>query len=784
MTSRLAGEHQRSAGALDLFTVLEDSVTSSKSIPLPSSSPASHRADDTQTTTTIIAPPITGVSATAAASSSVTEPSVLGERSLPQVQNLRPPEVASPESLANHISNPKKSILRDTRDQKPLSRGPHTRLPLDENTFLPPGLSLVAPKTIQPLGRDPEPGQLKLRQPSGAVPRPRPKLVQGEKDMSWHPCPHLTLLARPPLLTTCCTTYLADARAAPSPTPCPPAISRAVDQQELERHKAGDFDYLLSIPASSAAAEKYYRESGRSAEFHLAASTADPSAKLYFGCTLVESRIEPATKDSSEAAGVETYSVRVHTLLATPIDKPEQASAKTDIKESETASSASMMPEHVSPSSGPEPQITVLEPGEVAAKLLLPRETSPSRAASPFPRPVSSARIEDTFEALDDLEEQLEALHEVVRVERVPSPEKLKRAPSTKQPATLKRAPSTTKKPISGAGSVRASGADVSRSGSVRKSVSVVLNKNDQKPTRTTNSPSAKRVASTRPRPVSLIEPRQLAKTVPMFELPGDAVARRLKEQRGARLAKVEADKAERAAQASALQRARSARLPTRPTFELPGEAISRRKREEHQAKLRAQEEEERRRREFKARPIRAALATPSSVPRETVASRARQAVKAASASAERCESSAATTSPGKKRGAVGAGASPSRRPLSGVMDSQQQQQQQRRRGRDTTAAGSAASRNKPAASSIRGTSTSTGSTNISKSSSGVSNEDMQQQRRRAREIYRRDNSLVEERERDQREREMMAKIARQEAAERSRQLSREWAERRQTKRS
>ncbi|KLU91191.1 hypothetical protein MAPG_09713 [Magnaporthiopsis poae ATCC 64411] len=720
MASRLA-QRQPSAGALDLFAVLEDSITSSESIPLPSSSPASHRADDTHTSTTI-APPITGLSTAAAASSSVTESSVLAERSLQQVQNLRPPEVTSPESLANqldqfHISNPKKTIL-DTKDQKPLSRGPHTRLPLDENTFIPPSLSLVAPKAIQPLGRDPELGQVKLRQPSGAVPGPRPKLVQ-------------------------------EAPAAPSPTPCPPAISRAVDQQELERHKAGDFDYLLSIPASSAAAEKYYRESGKSADIHLASNTADPSAKLYFGCTLVESRIEPATKESGEDAGVENHCVRVHTLLATPIDKPEQASAKTDIKELETASSVTMMPEHVSPSSGPEPQITVLEPGEVAAKLLLPRESSPSRAASPFPRPLSSARIEDTFEALDDLEEQLEALHEVVRVERVPSPEKLKRAPSTKQSGTVKRVPSTTKKPVSRAGSVRVSGADVRRNGSVRKSVSIVLNKTDQKPTRKTTSPSTKRVASTRPRPVSLIEPRQPAKTAPMFELPGDAVARRLKEQRETRLAKVEADKAERAAQASALQRA-------------------------------PQEEEERRRREFKARPIRAALVTPSSVPRETVASRARQAAKAASAPAEQCESSAATTSLGKKRGAVGTAASPSRRPLSGVMDSQQQQQ----RGRDTTAAGSAASRNKPAASSIRGTSTSTGSTNISKSSSGVSNEDMQQQRRRAREIYRRDNSLVEERERDQREREMMAKIARQEAAERSRQLSREWAERRQTKRS
>ncbi|KAL8377755.1 hypothetical protein RB595_008441 [Gaeumannomyces hyphopodioides] len=748
MASRL-GQRQPSAGALDLFTVLEDSISSPQTIPLLSSSPASHRTDNahtTKTTTTVV----TSLSTAAVASSNIPEPPVLGERNNQQAQNRRPLELPSPESLADqldqlHISGPKK-VFFDPRDQKPLSRGPHTRLPLDENTFLPPGLPLVAPKTVQPLGRDPEPAHSQLRQASGAVPGPRTNLVQ-------------------------------DAPAAHSPTPCLSTTSRAVDQRKLERHEAGDFDYLLSVPVSSPAAEKYLRESGKSGGIDLASGTSDPSAKLYFGCNLVEARTESTTKDSSEGAGAENHCVPVYTLLATPIDNPELASAKANTKQSGTASPVTMIPDNASPSSGTEPKITVLEPGEASAKLLVPRSTSPHRASSPFPRPVSSARIEDSFEALDDLEEQLEALHEVVRVERVPSPDKLQKAPSTKQPGTVKRSPSTTKKPISRAGSVRSTAAEVSRSGSVRKSVSIFLNKNDQKPT-PTSSPLAKRAVSTRPRPTSLIEPRHLAKTVPMFELPGEAVARRLKEQREARLAKVEAEKAEKAEKASALRRARSARLPTRPTFELPGEAISRRKREEHQAKLRAQEEEERRRREFKARPIRAALTTPSSVPRETVASRARQAAKAASASTEQCESPVVTTSPGKKRAAVGTGASLSRRPLSGVVDSQQQ------RGRDTAAAGSVASRNKPVASSIRGTSTSTGSTNISKSSSGVSNEDMQQQRRRAREIYRRDNSLVEEREQSQREREMMAKLARQEAAERSRQLSREWAERRQTKRS
>jgi hypothetical protein len=64
-----------------------------------------------------------------------------------------------------------------------------------------------------------------------------------------------------------------------------------------------------------------------------------------------------------------------------------------------------------------------------------------------------------------------------------------------------------------------------------------------------------------------------------------------------------------------------------------------------------------------------------------------------------------------------------------------------------------------------------------------ISAEKVQAQKLRGKEIYSRDNSYTADRERERREREAAAKTARQEAAERSRQLSREWAERQKVKR-
>jgi hypothetical protein len=222
----------------------------------------------------------------------------------------------------------------------------------------------------------------------------------------------------------------------------------------------------------------------------------------------------------------------------------------------------------------------------------------------------------------------------------------------------------------------------------------------------------------------------------------------------------------------------KSAKPPTRSTFELPGEAISRKKREDHEAKLRAQEEEERKRREFKARPIRSSI-VPGSVPRETLASLARRnGQRQTEGSADSTSTTITPTANKSKRQSL-AFLSSSSSTTTTQHAAQKQYHTLPTRGRDAQQAAATVS---------RGTSTSTGSihsstTTVSGGSSKrgtvVSAEDAAQQKLRGREIFSRDNnSFTAERERERREREQAAKVARQEAAERSRALGREWKER------
>jgi hypothetical protein len=63
-----------------------------------------------------------------------------------------------------------------------------------------------------------------------------------------------------------------------------------------------------------------------------------------------------------------------------------------------------------------------------------------------------------------------------------------------------------------------------------------------------------------------------------------------------------------------------------------------------------------------------------------------------------------------------------------------------------------------------------------------VSLEELHAQRQRGREILVRDKCYTQERENGKRERETAAKMAREEAAERSRMASREWAEKKRGK--
>ncbi|CAK7232621.1 hypothetical protein SCUCBS95973_008320 [Sporothrix curviconia] len=398
----------------------------------------------------------------------------------------------------------------------------------------------------------------------------------------------------------------------------------------------------------------------------------------------------------------------------------------------------------------------------------IPLDRSQSLPRSPGS---SVARIEDTLEELDRLEDQFEAVHRMVRVNRVASPDKEVHGSQPSQPLANGR-----KRPATKNSTLRAQPADLARSASTRRSTGTAdPAKKPSNSAASTTIPGTKRLSVARP--LSLLPPKPPVKsnklpTTSTFELPGEAVARRLKEQREARIQAAAVSAAASStkstpANAGQLRRARSVKPPTIPTFELPGEAISRRKREEHEAKIKQQEEEERKRREFKARPIRLSI-TPSTVPRETLSSRARK-------------NRASIIGEGSVTGgrlSVPSSAPPGNRRLSALSSDSNNNncQGQIARGRGTTLEQSSTA----AGNISRATSTSTGS--ISGKRSTISMEDVQNQKLRGREILQRDSILSSDRDREKREREAIAKQARQHAAERSRVLSREWAEKQKLK--
>lgn len=384
------------------------------------------------------------------------------------------------------------------------------------------------------------------------------------------------------------------------------------------------------------------------------------------------------------------------------------------------------------------------------------------------------ARIEDSVEALDKLEDQLEAFDEAAHFRQLVSPGapdggsrsamQLLSVANTRVTRSTTPQPKGTTPEKTGFASVRIKPASEPRR-SVRKSASMIFLdspklRSDDKPLAQApaRKPSVKGISSLLP---PKQPPRSAKKpTIPTFELPGDEVARKLKEKREARAStQIATDQATKPT-VSSLRRAKSAKLPTRPNFELPGEAISRRKREEREAQLKAQEEEERKRREFKARPIRSSAA-PGTFPRETVASRARQSkMQLAENSTQHGGSN-----PNKHPPIIN-----SRSPLTRTSN----QTLPRGRGLHPEPLGLQPS---------RGTSSSSTVGSGSGQRSSVSTEEVQQQRLRGQEIYKRDNSWSGEREREKREREAIAKLAREEAAERSRQQSREWAAKQARKR-
>ncbi|KFY00010.1 hypothetical protein V495_06758 [Pseudogymnoascus sp. VKM F-4514 (FW-929)] len=387
-------------------------------------------------------------------------------------------------------------------------------------------------------------------------------------------------------------------------------------------------------------------------------------------------------------------------------------------------------------------------------------------------KPVS--RIEDSVEELDLLEDIMEALTEAARAQELASPVKSRKPVTAAQKAarqpTASPAPKfaptkartigvregkalmndmMAKKAASGTSTVRSK--QVAAKKSILPSTSERSASAEPKPAAPINKrPAAKR-------PVSLMPPKEPVKstkapTRSTFELPGEAISRKLKEQREARIAQrqssVSSDTTPPIVAAKAMApKVKSTKAPTRPTFELPGEALSRRKREAHEARLKAQEEEEKKRREFKAKPLRRSIA-PSMEPRQTTASLARRSI----------------LNPVDSEGANDGLAVSKRRSVIGAPRPSLTAQ---------NLANSSAPRTRVTAQGSGHVTATAMSDASQRSSSGAP---ALVPKLSGKDIYRRDARAMEGAERERKEKEAAAKKAREEAAEKGRQASREWA--------
>ncbi|KAI0025694.1 hypothetical protein F4780DRAFT_774558 [Xylariomycetidae sp. FL0641] len=527
-------------------------------------------------------------------------------------------------------------------------------------------------------------------------------------------------------------------------------------EEQIAKHREGLFEWILSFTVPTVSAQcNTCSDCG---------STAG-SKKVYFGCNLLPNQSSPENNNLSATSAPSTYR-----LLLTPIACTKEVLEIVGEKTSKVMMT-SFQPDQANMAPTREMNNMSLYENDRAAAASPANPASPRAPASPrsLASPVSFGeggslaeimgagspgspveRIEDSFEAIDSLEEQLEAFDEAAHTREMSPSEKRKSGVKS-----VKFATPQPKKQSAGAGSasVRAKPATDPRQPASRRSELA-----DSLGSPTNKSKGAPLA--------SLLPPKPLAKSTKQpthstFELPGAAIARKLKEQREARQAAQSSqspmDKATRAT-ASSIRRIKSDKVPTRPTFELPGEAISRRKREQHEAQLKAKEEEEKKRREFKARPVGSKLRS-NTLPRETAASRARQN------NAALAENSGLAQSSAGKRASMFATTRP-------ALSNANNQAQPR---------GRVSQQGTPVPQESRASSQSVGSVDAKRRSMSVG--EAQQQRLRAQSIYRRDSAKFGVRDQEKREREAVARTAREEASERSRQKSREWAAKQARKR-
>lgn len=204
---------------------------------------------------------------------------------------------------------------------------------------------------------------------------------------------------------------------------------------------------------------------------------------------------------------------------------------------------------------------------------------------------------------------------------------------------------------------------------------------------------------------------------------------------------------------------AKSSKAPTKSTFTLPGEVISAKVKAQREERLKQEEEAERAKKNFKARPVPAKISEPSVKPRDNKASQGRLSIYAGGVNKENIEPPKVIVRKARPVSMIEKPKADPTRANSGV--------------RRTTSVVA-----RPTASKVRVSSVQLSSGQ----KSSVSKDEVVQQKAKGKEVFGRNKAEMERLENERKEKEEAARKARAEAAERGRQASREWAEKQKKK--
>lgn len=531
----------------------------------------------------------------------------------------------------------------------------------------------------------------------------------------------------------------------------------------FEKHRKKQFQWVLSLPAPAGSNLDHLLDGSSEPHPH---HTPGEGERRYFGCNLL-TWTKSAGKENQLPGDPEDK----YLLLATPIDlKPDQSTTtnleftthqfrilQLDTQNLEMAASQVMSSPLSATGSAYRPSPLSARSAQWSTVAEASEDSDNTLTIDPrheMKEPLST--IEDSLEELDQLEEDIEAIAaaatQVTLNDRQDKGNRIrgeKASPSSTVAETASPASRPAQRTPAWSGKDEASRR-------ISTSNSTLVAKFDQDVGQAQPAATLRRVA----RPASLAPPKPIQKTskpptIPTFELPGERVARELKEKKAARLS-MQAN-SPKAAEVGSPQRTRSVRStkpPTVPNFELPGERYSRQKKERLEQRLKDEEEEIRRRRQFKAKPPPSAGAP---TVRSTFTSRQRQSTGGQSEQGSSF-STAAESSPkagASKRQSVTM--APSAVRTASITSASTVSTAAR--GRTFSIGSSQVS--------TRATSSSAGSVASGSKRNTMPTEEMHRLKTRGRHVYMRDNK-----EQEKRDREEAIKLARQKYAQMSRDLA------------